>query len=66
MIMAKNIHIPEKQLSIPEAVQGLLNFMDQQMQVNKEVATNLELVRQVLYEPEIRRRYGKVCMSAFM
>ncbi len=66
MIMAKNIQIPQKQLSLPEAVQGLLNFMNQQLAINNEVATNLELVRQVLYEPEVRRRYGKVCMSAFM
>jgi hypothetical protein len=66
MIMAKNIQIPQGQLSIPQAVQGLLNFMDQQMQVNKEVSTNLELIRYVLYEPEVRRRHGKVCMSAIM
>ncbi len=64
--MAKNIQIPQKQVSLPEAVQGLLNFMNQQMDVNHQVATNLELIRQVLYEPEVRRRHGKVCMSAFM
>lgn len=64
--MAKNIQIPQKQLSISEAVQGLLNFMDQQMTVNTQVATNLELIRRVLYEPEVRRRHGKVCMSAIL
>ncbi len=67
MIMNKNtnIHLPQ-QITIPEDVNALLGFMNDQMAINARTGTNLELIRYVLYEPEIRRRHGKVCMSAFM
>ena len=63
-----NPNIPQPQISLPEAVNALLLFMDQQLRINKEVATNLELVRHVLYEPEIVRRFASrhTCMEAIM
>ncbi len=68
MVKSNIINPQQNQISLPEAVNALLLFMDQQMRINKEVATNLELARHVLYEPEIVRRYASTntCVEAIV
>lgn len=49
-----NPNMQQPQPTIPEAVNALLGFMQQQMAINAEVRNNLALVENVLYRPVVK------------
>lgn len=57
---------PLKPISLQEAVAGLMNFMDGQMQFNKEVRGDLTFINIELYEPAMRDKQNISCMSAIL
>lgn len=68
MIMNKNIHIPQQQVTVEEAVTALLAFMNDQLRINAGIHQNMKIIEYHVITPLFTRLNAgtNVCMSAFM
>lgn len=70
MIMNKNtnIHIPQQQATVPEAVNALLGFMNDQLRINAGIHRNMKVIEYHVITPLFTRLNAgnNVCRSAFM
>lgn len=70
MIMNKNldnnIHIPQQQITVPEAVTALLAFMNDQMRINEGIRQNMKVIEYQVINPLFNRLNAgnNVCVSA--
>ena len=62
------IHIPQQQVTVPEAVNALLGFMNDQLRINAGVRQNLKVIEYHVITPLFTRLNAgnNVCRSAFM
>lgn len=67
-MVSNKIQIPQQQISVPEAVNALLAFMQDQMRINVGVRQNMQVIEQVVVRPMFRDRNasGVTCVSAIV
>lgn len=67
-MVTKNIQIPQQQISVPEAVNALLAFMNDQMRINVGVRQNMQMIEHIVIRPLVRDRNASevTCVSAIV
>ncbi len=64
--LSNNIQIPQQQISVPEAVNALLAFMNDQMRINAGVNQNMRTIQYQVINPLFNKLNSgnNVCVSA--
>ncbi len=66
--LGNSIQIPQQQVTVPEAINALLAFMNDQLRINAGTHQNMKVIEYHVITPLFTKLNAgnNVCMSAFM